>query len=111
MKKFAQIFLPIYGFILLFGGIKGYQQGSDESLYVGGGSGVLALGLAALSLKRPRLGLGLASLLALVLTGVMGWRFEKTGKLVPPGLIATTSLFATGIEAVGAFASKSDDAD
>ncbi|MCB0076784.1 MAG: TMEM14 family protein [Anaerolineales bacterium] len=103
MQKIAQLFLPLYGLVLLFGGFKGYQEGSDESLYIGGGSGVATLLLTALSLKRPRLSLALASLIALVLTGVMGWRFEKTGKLVPPGLIATTSLLATGIEALGAW--------
>lgn len=102
MQKFAQLVLPVYGLLLIYGGVKGYQQGSQESLYAGAGSGVLSLLLAALSTKKPRLGLGLAALIAAILTGVMGWRFEKTGKLMPAGMIATTSLLATGIELLGA---------
>lgn len=102
MRKFAQLVLPVYGLLLIYGGVKGYQQGSQESLYAGAGSGVLSLLFAALSLKKPRLGLGLATLIAAILTGVMGWRFEKTGKLMPAGMIATTSLLATGIELLGA---------
>jgi uncharacterized membrane protein (UPF0136 family) len=106
MKKFAQLFLPLYGLLLIFGGVKGYQSGSQESLYAGVGSGVLALLFAALSLKMPRLGLGLGALIATILTGVMGWRFEKTGKLMPAGMIATTSLLAMGIELMGAIRAK-----
>lgn len=103
MKTVAQLFLPLYGLLLIFGGLKGYQQGSQQSLAAGAGSGLLALLFAALSTRKPRLGLGLGALVAAVLTGVMGWRFEKTGKLMPAGMIATTSLLATGIEALGAW--------
>jgi uncharacterized membrane protein (UPF0136 family) len=106
MKKFAQIFLPLYGLLLIFGGVKGYQAGSKDSLYMGGGSGVLALLLTILSTRMPRLGLGLGALVAAILTGVMGWRFEKTGRIMPAGMIATTSLLATGIQALGALKSK-----
>ncbi|MBA3534514.1 MAG: TMEM14 family protein [Ardenticatenales bacterium] len=106
MKKFAQLFLPLYGLILIFGGVKGYQSGSQDSLYAGAGSGILALLCAVLSLKMPRLGLGLGALIATILTGVMGWRFEKTGKLMPAGMIATTSLLAMGIELLGAIRAK-----
>jgi uncharacterized membrane protein (UPF0136 family) len=106
MKKFAQVVLPIYGLLLIFGGVKGYQSGSNDSLYMGAGSGVLALLLTALSTRMPRLGLGLGALVAAILTGVMGWRFEKTGKLMPAGMIATTSLLATGIEVLGALRAK-----
>jgi uncharacterized membrane protein (UPF0136 family) len=102
MKKIAQVVLPLYGLLLIFGGVKGYQEGSSSSLYAGAGSGVLALLLTAVSLKRPRLGLGLGAFVAAILTGVMGWRFEKTGKLMPAGMIATTSLLAMGIETLGA---------
>ena len=109
MQKIAQIFLPLYGLILIIGGLKGYQAGSKDSLYIGGGSGVAALLLTLLSRRRPRMGLGLGALIAAVLTGVMGWRFEKTGKLMPAGLIATTSLLATGIEALGAVKAKQAD--
>jgi uncharacterized membrane protein (UPF0136 family) len=106
MQRFAQVVLPLYGLLLIFGGIKGYQSGSEESLYAGAGSGVLALLFAALSTRMPRLGLGLGTLVAAVLTGVMGWRFEKTGRLMPAGMIAIASLFATGIEAIGAASRK-----
>ena len=106
MKRFAQLILPLYGLLLIVGGIKGYQEGSDDSLYMGGGSGIAALLLALLSLRKPRLGLGLGALIAAVLTGVMGWRFEKTGKLMPAGMIATTSLLATVIGTAGAVKSR-----
>ncbi|MDQ4077338.1 MAG: TMEM14 family protein [Chloroflexota bacterium] len=106
MKTLAQVFLPLYGLMLIFGGFKGYQEGSRNSFYYGAGSGVLSLLFAALSTRKPRLGLGLGALIAAVLTGVMGWRFEKTGKLMPAGMIATTSLLATGIEALGAIKAK-----
>jgi uncharacterized membrane protein (UPF0136 family) len=106
MKTFTQIFLPLYGLVLLYGGLKGYQQKSHESLYAGAGSGLACLALTALSTKKPRLSFGLAALIAAVLTGVMGWRFEKTGKLVPPGLIMVTSALATGITGIGAAKAK-----
>ncbi len=102
MKTVAQILLPLYGLLLLFGGFKGYQQGSRESLYAGAGSGVLSLLFALLSRRSPRLGLGLGALVATILTGVMGWRFEKTGRLMPAGMIAIASLFTTVVETLGA---------
>ena len=106
MKTFTQLFLPLYGLVLIYGGFKGYQQKSNESLYAGAGSGIACLLLTALSTKKPRLSFALAALIAAVLTGVMGWRFEKTGKLVPPGLIMVTSALATGVAGIGAARSK-----
>ncbi len=108
MKIFTQIFLPVYGLILIFGGIKGYQAKSQESLYMGAGSGIACLLLTALSTKYPRIAFILASIIAGTLTGVMGWRFEKTGRLVPAGMIAITSLLATGVTVVGAATTKSE---
>jgi uncharacterized membrane protein (UPF0136 family) len=102
MRKFAQFFLPVYALVLIYGGIKGYQQKSNESLYAGAGSGLVCLILTALSAKYPRISLGIAAVIAAILTGVMGWRFEKTGKLVPPGLIMAVSALATGITGFGA---------
>lgn len=106
MKQFTQFFLTVYGLVLIYGGLKGYQQKSQESLYAGAGSGVACLALTALSTKKPRLSFALAMVIAIVLTGVMGWRFEKTGKLVPPGLIMLASALATGVTGLGAAKAK-----
>ncbi len=103
MRKIAQVFLPLYGLLLIFGGLKGYQEGSKESLYAGAGSGVLTLLFAALGTRKPRLGMGLGALIATILTGVMGWRWEKSGKIMPAGMIAIVSVLATGVELAGAF--------
>ncbi len=106
MQKIAQIVLPVYGLLLIFGGFKGYQAGSNDSLYTGAGSGVVALLLSLLSTRMPRLALALGAGVAALLTGLMGWRFEKTGRMMPAGMIAMTSLVTTGIQAMGAIKSR-----
>lgn len=103
IQALGRILLPLYGLLLIFGGIKGKQIAkSDESLYAGVGSGIVTLLLALLSLKQPRIAMALAALVAAALTGIMGWRFEKTGRVMPAGLVAGSSLVVALVEGMGA---------
>jgi uncharacterized membrane protein (UPF0136 family) len=59
-----------YGLVALVGGTIGFvKAGSVASLVAGGGSGVLLLIAAMLIGKKPKVGLGMALVLALLLVG------------------------------------------
>jgi uncharacterized membrane protein (UPF0136 family) len=59
-----------YGLVALIGGVIGFvKAGSLASLIAGGGSGVLLLVGAALVGKKPKVGLGIALVVSLLLIG------------------------------------------
>ncbi len=59
-----------YGLVALIGGIIGFvKAGSVASLIAGGGSGALLLVGAALVGKQPKVGLGIALVVSLLLIG------------------------------------------
>lgn len=92
LRRLVRIALPLYGLVLVAGGWMGYRSGqSRQSLIAGGTSGLLTLLAAALAGRYPRLAHGLAAAVALMLTGVMGQRWQRTGNIMPAGLIATVS--------------------
>lgn len=92
LRKLARILFPFYGLLLIAGGIAGYQGGkSRDSLLVGTASGLVALLATMLANRYPRAANGIVALVALVLTAIMGRRWDKTGHIMPAGVIATLS--------------------
>lgn len=91
IRTIARVLMPIYGILLIAGGVMGYRNGSQESLVAGGASGVVALLAAALAGRYPRAANLLTAVVATALAGVMGWRWEKTGHIMPAGAIAMLS--------------------
>lgn len=95
MLQTGQIALLIYGLLLGIGGVVGYAKGKSQiSLIMGIGSGILALVGYWLSLTQPTVGFSLGIGLGIVLTIVFLIRFQKTGKVMPAGLLGGLSLVA-----------------
>lgn len=94
----------IYGLIVLLGGVMGYVKAkSQASLYSGVGSGIALLITWFICTQNPLIGLGLATLLALVLFVVFVIRFFRTRTFMPAGLMMMLSLSATVLFALGLF--------
>ncbi|OTF80371.1 transmembrane protein 14C-like protein [Euroglyphus maynei] len=92
--KMPADFLSIgYACLVAVGGIIGYAKaGSVPSLIAGLGFGaVLGIGAYFTSVNPRNYHLLLASSLALA--GLMGYRFYKSGKFMPAGLVFTLSAF------------------
>ena len=76
-----------YAFMVIAGGLAGYlKTGSVPSL----AAGVLFGGIAAFGAYKNNLPIGLVTSASLL--GVMGYRFMKTGKIMPAGVVAGLSL-------------------
>ncbi|XP_058072524.1 protein FATTY ACID EXPORT 5-like [Magnolia sinica] len=87
-----------YGLLVLVGGIMGYvKKGSTASLGGGAGSGLVLLIAGFLSLKaygkrrNSHVALILQTVVAFVLTWVMGQRYIQTSKIMPAGVVAGLS--------------------
>jgi uncharacterized membrane protein (UPF0136 family) len=95
----AQVTLAIYGVLLAVGGLIGYfKAGSRPSLIAGMLSAVAAFAALGLSVGRSQLGVGLGSLLSIVLFVLFGYRYAiKTGKFMPSGMLAVISLVVLGV--------------
>lgn len=83
-----------YGFAVLLGGMIGYlRKGSTMSLLGGSGTGLLLLLAGYQSLQAYEKGtnswpsLVLETVVSLVLTVVMGQRYQLTGKFMPAGMV------------------------
>ncbi|KAG9454078.1 hypothetical protein H6P81_006982 [Aristolochia fimbriata] len=91
-----------YGLIVLAGGVVGYvKRGSTASLAGGAGSGILLLIAGILTLKafekrkNSYIGMILETVIAVVLTWVMGQRYIQTSKIMPAGVVAGLSALMT----------------
>ena len=95
----GQVTLAIYGVLLALGGLIGYfKAGSRPSLIAGMLSAVAAFAALGLSVGRSQLGVGLGSLLSIVLFVLFGYRYAiKTGKFMPSGMLAVISLVVLGV--------------
>ncbi len=92
----------IYGLVVLLGGVMGYVKAkSQASLYSGVGSGIALLITWFIGTQNPVAGLGLATLLALVLFVVFVLRFSRTRAFMPAGLMMLLSLVATVLFGLG----------
>lgn len=92
----------IYGLLVLLGGVMGYFKAkSQASLLSGVGSGIALLITWFVCRQFPLIGLGLATLLGLILLGVFIRRFLKTRAFMPSGLMIVLSLSATVVFLLG----------
>ena len=94
----------VFGSILVVGGVVGYVKSkSRPSLFMGCGSGVLALLFANYGLKgHDLIALFLLACEAVLLSAVFYTRFQKTKKFMPAGFLLVLSvvslvLYVTGI--------------
>lgn len=95
----------IYALVVLVGGVMGYIKAKSQmSLFSGVGSGIALLVAWFLSRQFPLLGLGLATLLALVLLVVFIMRFSRTRAFMPAGAMVLLSLGATVVFLLGLLA-------
>ncbi|CUU37116.1 MAG: TMEM14 family protein [Armatimonadetes bacterium] len=82
-----QIILLIYLLVVAGGGVMGYVSAqSIASLIAGLASGVLLAIALWLSFSNPKLGFGMAAIVALALAVFFTMRFLNTGKWMPGGI-------------------------
>jgi uncharacterized membrane protein (UPF0136 family) len=92
MKKTAWVIF-LYATLVLAGGLTGYiRSGSNPSLISGVVFGILLFISAFLMLKKNIYGYFSSFFLALILEGVFTWRFAKSLKFFPGGLLSLISL-------------------
>jgi uncharacterized membrane protein (UPF0136 family) len=95
----------IYGLVVLLGGVMGYLKAkSKASLFSGLGSGIALLVAWIVCRQAAMAGLGLATLIALVLFVVFILRFLKTRAFMPAGLMMVFSFAATVVFLLGLLA-------
>lgn len=88
----AKIVFLIYGILMLGGGVMGYvKAGSKPSLITGIISGILIFVGVYLLGVNAKVGLGIVSVVSLILTGVFLMRFLKTQAFMPSGLLLLLS--------------------
>lgn len=103
--QIANWFIPIYGLVVLLGGVMGYVKAKSQvSLFSGAGSGIALLVAWFIARQNPSAGLGLAALVALVLLVVFAVRLFRTRAFMPAGLMMVVSLAATVIFSLGLLA-------
>jgi len=95
----------IYGLVVLLGGVMGYLKAkSKASLFSGVGSGIALLVAWIVCRQAAMAGLGLATLIAVVLFVVFILRFLKTRAFMPAGLMMVFSFAATVVFLLGLLA-------
>lgn len=100
--QIASWFILFYGLVVLLGGVMGYVKAKSQvSLLSGIGSGIALVVAWFVCRQIPQVGLGLATLLALVLSIVFVIRFLKTRAFMPSGLMMVFSLAATVLFVLG----------
>lgn len=93
MKKTAWIVF-LYATLVFLGGLIGHlRSGSKASLISGGVFGALLFISSFFMFKKKIWGYFSALFLALALEGFFTWRFAKTLKFFPGGLLSLISLF------------------
>lgn len=85
--------LAIYGFLVLIGGIIGHMQAkSTISLVMGTIFGVMILGASLALYKKKRASIWISLSLVLLLDAFFSYRFFKTLKFMPSGMMMILSL-------------------
>jgi uncharacterized membrane protein (UPF0136 family) len=88
----------IYALVVLLGGVMGYVKAKSQiSLFSGVGSGIALLVAWFLCRQSPLVGLGVATLVALILFITFVIRFSRTRAFMPSGLMMVLSLTATAL--------------
>ncbi|HEY9796893.1 MAG TPA: TMEM14 family protein [Leptolyngbyaceae cyanobacterium] len=92
----------IYALVVLLGGVMGYLKAKSQvSLLAGVGSGVALLVAWFVCRQIPLAGLGIATLIGLILFVVFVMRFSRTRAFMPAGLMMVFSLVATVVFLLG----------
>jgi uncharacterized membrane protein (UPF0136 family) len=92
MKKTAWIIF-LYALLILIGGIIGHvHSASLASLISGLSFGILLLVASGLIFMKQPFGYWMALALSILLEGFFTWRFAKTLKFLPAGLLSLISL-------------------
>lgn len=92
----------IYALVVLLGGVMGYLKAKSQASLVSGlGSGIGLLVAWFVCRQIPLAGLGLATLIALMLLVVFIMRFSRTRAFMPSGMMMVLSLAATVIFSLG----------
>lgn len=103
MQAIAVYAIPVYAVLMFVGGLMGFVKGkSKPSLIAGVGSAGFLGGCYALSFSDPKMALGIAFVIALILEAVFAMRLAKTKKFMPAGVLLIMSgifqvLFILGI--------------
>lgn len=96
-----------YALLNLGGGVAGYiSKGSKESLIAGLATGVLLLVAAFIAKGNPKIGFGLAALLALATGGFFVTRYMKSHAVWPPLVMIIVSVLVLIALTVGHFMSS-----
>lgn len=104
----------IYALVVLLGGVMGYLKAKSKiSLFAGVGSGIALIVAWLVFRQTPLVGLGMATVIALILFFVFVSRFFRTRAFMPSGLmpsglmmvfsLAATALFSLGFLEAGGF--------
>lgn len=92
----------IYGVVVLLGGVMGYLKAKSKvSLLAGSGSGIALLAAWFISRQFPLAGLGLATVIGLILCIVFVMRLLRTRSFMPSGMMMVGSLVATVVFLLG----------
>ena len=105
MNNLSQIVtwsIVIYAVVVLLGGVMGYLKAKSKvSLLAGIGSGIGLIISWFIFRQEPLVGLGLATLIALLLVIVFIIRFFRTRSFMPSGLMTVFSIAATAVFVMG----------
>lgn len=100
-------FILIYALLVLVGGVMGYLKAKSKvSLLSGVSCGTALLVAWFLCRPIPIMGLGLATLIAVLLSVVFIIRLFRTRTFMPAGLMMVLSLVATGLFSVSLLAAE-----
>lgn len=100
-------FILIYGVLVLVGGIIGYIKAKSKKSLISGISSGLGLVVAwFLCGVAPIMGLGLATLISIVLFIVFLLRLFRTRSFMPSGMMMVFSLIATVLFSLGLLAAE-----
>jgi len=92
----------IYALVVLLGGVMGYLKAKSKiSLFAGVGSGIALIVAWLVFRQTPLVGLGMATVIALILFFVFVSRFFRTRAFMPSGLMMIFSLAATALFLLG----------
>ncbi|XP_010527058.1 PREDICTED: protein FATTY ACID EXPORT 7 [Tarenaya hassleriana] len=86
-----------YAAFLGVGGLMGYLKGGSQKSLIAGGASAAVLCYVYMELpQNPVLASSVGVVTSAALTGMMGSRFLRTGKVFPAGVLSVVSLVMTG---------------